>query len=142
MGEFGPELSFHARYWLSAVFTTLSTERPVYAAVCLNTASRDSDKTIVTLGILNLSPSGVLVVNATYMRVPRPDGVFGMTPVTRAFQSREGDRIGTRLLVTTEFREVSIGPSGCGDTLRSPSYFKTARAALSITSATSLGCET
>jgi hypothetical protein len=63
--EFGPKLFFHARYWLSAVFTTLSTERPFDAAVCLNTASRDSGKTTVTLGILNLSPSGVLVVNAT-----------------------------------------------------------------------------
>jgi hypothetical protein len=88
MEEFGPELSFHVRYWLSAVFTTLSTERPLDAAVCLNTASRDSDKTIVTLGILNLSPSGVLVVNATYMRLPRPDGVFGMITLTGAFQGR------------------------------------------------------
>ena len=40
-------------------------------------------------------------------------------------------------LVTTDSREVSLGPSGCGDSLRSPSYFDTARAALSITSATS-----
>jgi len=44
--------------------------------------------------------------------------------------------------VTTEFREVSLAPSGYGDSLRGPSYFETARAALSITSATSLGCET
>jgi hypothetical protein len=46
------------------------------------------------------------------------------------------------LLVTTEFREVSLESSRCGDSLRSTSYFETVRAALSITSATCLGCET
>ena len=46
------------------------------------------------------------------------------------------------LFMTTEFREVSLRSSRHGDLLRSWSYLETARAALSITSATSLGCET
>jgi hypothetical protein len=41
-----------------------------------------------------------------------------------------------------KLRDVSLGPQGWGTPHGSPSYFETARAALSITSATSLGCET
>jgi len=44
--------------------------------------------------------------------------------------------------VTTEYREISFAASGSADSSRSPAYFETARAALSITSATSLGCDT
>ena len=47
-----------------------------------------------------------------------------------------------RLAVTTEYREVSSDPSACGNSSRIPSYFETARAALSIRSETSFGCET
>src|ERR1700722_2467979 len=68
MEESGPELSLQERYWRSAIFTILSTERPFDAAVCLNTDSRDSDKTTVTLGIVMLPPSGVLVVNLSHCR--------------------------------------------------------------------------
>jgi hypothetical protein len=47
-----------------------------------------------------------------------------------------------RLVVTTEYREVSSALSRCGNSSRIPSYFETARAALSIRSETSCGCET
>jgi hypothetical protein len=66
-----------------------------------------------------------------------PDLYASMNDVVRVIESEDSS-----LLVTTEFGEVSPGPSGCGDSLRSPSYFETALAALSITSATSLGCDT
>src|SRR5258708_31283173 len=58
MAEFASSQPFEVRYWLIAVLTTSSVERPRDAAVCLNTASRDGDKTTVILGIVVLPCCG------------------------------------------------------------------------------------
>src|SRR5579863_6240420 len=58
MADCASSQSFQLRYWLIAVLTTSSVERPRDAAVCLNTASRDGDKTTVTLGIQMLPCCG------------------------------------------------------------------------------------
>src|ERR1700720_2340034 len=68
MAEFDPSLSLQRRYWLTAVVTTSSVDRPRDAAVCLNTASRDVDKTTVRLGILMGSLSPVLDILANGAR--------------------------------------------------------------------------
>src|SRR6202035_4222409 len=52
MAEFASSQPFHARYWLIAVLTTFSVERPRDAAACLNTELRDGDKATAMLGIL------------------------------------------------------------------------------------------
>src|SRR5258706_681482 len=55
MAEFASSQTFQLRYWLIAVLTTSSVERPRDAAVRLNAESRDGDKATVILGILMCS---------------------------------------------------------------------------------------
>src|ERR1700674_4381602 len=75
MAGFGSSQPFQPRYWLIAVLTTSSVERPRDAAVCLNAESRDGDKATVILGILMCS----LVAAATVHWLSPPTDLLSPT---------------------------------------------------------------